>query len=95
MYCRVFQYRFRPGDVVAVRDLALHAKEIMEQQPGFVSVTFFADEAPGGGGALSVWQTREAIEAYVRGSSGLMRAASAGLFLGSPQSLVAEVLETG
>lgn len=94
MFCRVFQYQFRPGDGAAVRDLAIHAKEIMQQQPGFVSVTFFSDEERGVGGALSIWHTREAIEAYVRGSSGLMRAASAGLFLGSPQSVVAEVIGT-
>jgi heme-degrading monooxygenase HmoA len=95
MYCRVFEYQFRPGDGVAIRDLARHAHEIMKQQAGFHSATFFADEEKGKGGAISLWETREAIEGYIKGSSGLMRAASAGLFLGSPKSMVAEVFETG
>ncbi len=92
-YCRVFHFEFKPGNGKAVRTLARQAREIMQQQPGFQSVTFFADYESGLGGAMSLWDSVEAIEDYVKGSSGIMRVATAGLFVGSPRSLVAEVIE--
>jgi heme-degrading monooxygenase HmoA len=92
-FCRVFQFEFKPGNGEAVRNLARQARAIMEQQPGFRSVTFFADYENGHGGALSHWDSIEAIEDYVKGSSGIMRVASAGLFIGQPKSMVADVLE--
>lgn len=92
-HCRVFHFDFRPGNGEAVRTLARHAREIMEQQPGFRGVTFFADYKNGRGGAMSLWDSEEAIQNYIKGSSGLMRVATAGLFIGTPKSIVAEVLE--
>jgi heme-degrading monooxygenase HmoA len=92
-FCRVFHFEFKPGNGEAVRTLARQARAIMERQPGFRGVTFFADYANGHGGAMSHWDSVEAIEAYVSGSSGIMRVATAGLFVGQPKSLVAEVLE--
>jgi heme-degrading monooxygenase HmoA len=92
-YCRVFNFDFRPGNDEAVRLLAHHAKEVMEQQPGFCAVTFFADYENGHGGAVSLWESSEAIQAYIQGSSGLMRVASAGLFTAAPRSVIAEVIE--
>ncbi|MDX1594404.1 MAG: antibiotic biosynthesis monooxygenase [Gammaproteobacteria bacterium] len=93
LYCRIFHFDFKPGNDEAVRILAEHAREIMQQQEGFRSVTFFADYENGQGGAMSLWDSTEAIEAYIKGSSGLMRVASAGLFLGRPKSMIAEVLD--
>ncbi len=93
LYCRVFHFDFKPGQDEAVRLLARQAREIMQRQPGFHDVTFFADYVNGHGGAMSLWESTEAIDAYVNGSRGLMRVATAGLFLGSPRSLVAEVVE--
>lgn len=92
-HCRVFHFDFKPGNGEAVRTLARQAREIMEQQPGFRGVTFFADYESGHGGAMSLWDSAEAIQNYIKGSSGLMRVATAGLFIGAPKSLVAEVLE--
>lgn len=92
-HCRVFHFDFKPGNGEAVRTLARQAREIMEQQPGFRGVTFFADYENGHGGAMSLWDSAEAIQNYIKGSSGLMRVATAGLFIGAPKSLVAEVLE--
>jgi hypothetical protein len=43
--------------------------------------------------AASLWDSEEAIQNYIKGSSGLMRVATAGLFIGTPKSIVAEVLE--
>jgi heme-degrading monooxygenase HmoA len=42
---------------------------------------------------MSLWDSEEAIQNYIKGSSGLMRVATAGLFIGTPKSIVAEVLE--
>ena len=95
VYCRVFHFDFKPGHGEAVRTLARQAREIMEQQPGFRGVTFFADYENGRGGAMSLWDSVEAIEDYVRSSSGIMRVATAGLFIGQPKSLIAEVLQDG
>ena len=92
-YCRIFHYKFKPGNGDAVRTLANHAKEVMQRQPGFREVIFFADYDNGQGGAMSLWDSPEAIEAYIKGSSGLMRAATAGLFLGAPETVVAEVID--
>ena len=92
-YCRVFHFDFKPGNDRAVRLLAQQAREIMERQPGLRSVTFFADYANGHGGAVSLWDSVEDIENYVKSSSGIMRVATAGLFIDTPKSLIAEVLE--
>ena len=92
-YCRVFHFEFKPGNSDAVRTLARQAQEVMRRQQGFREVTFFADYENGQGGAMSLWDSPEAIEAYIRGSSGLMRVATAGLFLGAPKTVVAEVID--
>ncbi|RLA37807.1 MAG: hypothetical protein DRR03_01790 [Gammaproteobacteria bacterium] len=93
-YCRIFHFEFKPGNGDAVRVLASQAREVMQRQPGFRSVTFFADFDNGQGGAMSLWDSPEAITAYIKGSSGMMRVATAGLFLGAPRTVIAEVIET-
>jgi heme-degrading monooxygenase HmoA len=93
MFCRLFIFKFHPENREGVHNLAKNAEFFMRQNAGFVSVNFFADWEHGEGGAMSLWNSREDIEAYRNETRGIMRIAATGLFLEPPKVVVAEIIE--
>ena len=73
--------------------LAKNALFVMKQHDGFLSANFFADWENGEGGAMSLWNSLEEIEAYRAKSRGIMRIAASGLFLEPAKVVVAEIIE--
>jgi heme-degrading monooxygenase HmoA len=65
MYARLFMNKLGPNDRAAAENMADTATKIFRTSPGFMSVTFFMNEQAGDYGALSVWESKEALEAAV------------------------------
>lgn len=66
----------------AIERLANRAEEIMRQQKGLVSVTMLIDEENGRAGDLSVWETKEDLDAWVNKDVPELREMAAPLMTG-------------
>jgi len=86
MYARYIMLKLGPGDRAAAESVADAATKIYRASPGFKSATFFADEPTGDYGALSVWETRETLEAAAQKAHPLI-AEKLGKLLKSPPAL--------
>ena len=83
MYARLIMLKLGPGDRAAAESVADAAAKIYRASPGFKSVTFFADEAAGNYGALSVWESQETLDAAAEKANPLV-AEKVGKLLKSP-----------
>ena len=63
MFARVLTVKMRPGMRYAGEKLAQRWHAGVATLPGFVSVTFFGDDAAGEYGYFSLWKTRADAEA--------------------------------
>jgi|SwirhisoilCB2_FD_contig_31_27696904_length_375_multi_3_in_0_out_0_1 heme-degrading monooxygenase HmoA len=62
-YVTIGTLKIGPGQRPFAEGIADHGVHGFAQMPGFVSVTFFLDEAANEYGAYSVWESREQAEA--------------------------------
>jgi heme-degrading monooxygenase HmoA len=62
-YVTIGTLKIGPGQRAFAEGIADQGVHGMAQMPGFVSVTFFLDEAANEYGAYSVWESREQAEA--------------------------------
>jgi len=93
MFARLFQFTIDPAQWDAVERLADGSNEAMRTARGFQSATFYGDRETGECGSLSIWDTRENLEAFATASAPRMKEAAAGLFKAPPQTAIAEVYE--
>ncbi|MBL6927685.1 MAG: antibiotic biosynthesis monooxygenase [Rhodospirillales bacterium] len=93
MFARLFQFTIDPAQWDAVEQLAEGSNGAMRTATGFQSATFYGDRESGECGSLSIWDTRENLEAFIAASTPRMQEAAAGLLKGPPHTAIAEVYE--
>jgi len=95
MFARLFNFTIDPAQWDAVERLADGSLAAMRTATGFQSATFYGDRESGECGSLSIWDTRENLEAFATASGPRMQEATAGLLKGPPKTGIAEVYQPG
>ena len=93
MYARLSMLTLGPGMRSTAEKLADQFAPVLEAQKGFKKVIFFGDEAEGNYGSLSLWESKEDIEAAAAVIGPQVEQAESGIVKGPTVRRLFEVYE--
>ncbi len=93
MYARLVMFTMGPGKRAVAEKMADQFLGAMQGLKGFKGSTFIVDEAVGEYGALSLWESKEALEAALETLTPGLQQALEGIVQGPPIRRTFEVYE--
>ena len=93
MHARLVMFTLGPGSRSRAEQTADQFASALRGLRGFQSVTFFADDTVGEYGALSLWESKEDIEAAAAALDPRLNEALSGIVKGPPIFRLFEVYE--
>ena len=94
MYAGMTMFNMPPGMRPEMEQLADKMLPMMEQMPGFVSVSFVVNEKTNEYGGIALWETKENAEVGMRMTGPKLNEALAGKAIGPIRQTVYEVYES-
>ena len=93
MYAHLVMFTLGPDSRSTGEKMADQFVSAYKTQKGFKSVTFFADNGIGEYGAMSLWESKEDVEAWIELAGPQLEKALTGIVKGPPVRRLFEVYE--
>ncbi|MEZ5538289.1 MAG: antibiotic biosynthesis monooxygenase [Thiolinea sp.] len=92
-YARLITFNLDAGQRAFAEGIADKFAAMLQSQQGFLSISFFIDEASGEYASISHWETKADAEKSYQSSAPRLQEATAGMLKSSPTFKLYEVYE--